>query len=217
MILTITYGVDIKTADSEVRYCLLPVKWLKPSTSICSISQMLSSLWIRWLKLRCPGLSWLILYLSVRCRIDSAAWPWLTFPFDSEISATMGSVHDISPDWRLWSKSDWSVCQQTVWSCWKSSGTWWNMLLSRTGSRLTRYTIVKASGHAPPSFVADILTDPESLAKNGKHSENMMQDIKWAAGSLFAGMVIPTLLYALPILTWQYLAGVETVCSYIYL
>ena len=74
------------------------------------------------------------------------------------------------------------------------------------------HPIEQANGHAPPSFVADILTDPESLARNGKHSENMMQDIKWAAGSLFAGKYYqcsPT--RGCHILIHFHEAGVETV------
>ncbi|KAK7685292.1 hypothetical protein QCA50_011655 [Cerrena zonata] len=43
-----------------------------------------------------------------------------------------------------------------------------------------------AIGSAPPSFVADLLGDPEILAKSGRHSTDAIEDIKWAAGTMFS-------------------------------
>ncbi|CAL1708143.1 unnamed protein product [Somion occarium] len=46
-----------------------------------------------------------------------------------------------------------------------------------------------ANGYAPQSFVSDLLADPETMAKHGKHSEDLIEDIKWTAGAMFsAGM-----------------------------
>ncbi|KAK7684552.1 hypothetical protein QCA50_012499 [Cerrena zonata] len=67
-----------------------------------------------------------------------------------------------------------------------------------------------ANGQAPPSFVADILTDEEALAKNGRYSENMMQDIKWAAGSLFAGAICFAFVIEITEFHGLQSAGVET-------
>ena len=56
-----------------------------------------------------------------------------------------------------------------------------------------RYTVIankgrQALGNAPESFVSDIMTDPETVSKNGKHSEDFLEDIKWAAGTMFSGI-----------------------------
>ncbi|CAL1708140.1 unnamed protein product [Somion occarium] len=46
-----------------------------------------------------------------------------------------------------------------------------------------------AAGNAPQSFVSDLLSEPETLEKHGKHSEDLIEDIKWTAGALFAAGV----------------------------
>ncbi|KAK7685274.1 hypothetical protein QCA50_011637 [Cerrena zonata] len=46
-----------------------------------------------------------------------------------------------------------------------------------------------ATGDVPPSFVADLLGDPEGLYKNMKHSPNVLLDVKYAASAMyFAGV-----------------------------